>query len=877
MIHNLDFFLGRREVKKSRVLWTYLSLASLMVADGTNIYSDVYGLKNKTNASNQTFYLQNMRTYAWSSKSFSQTYINGALIFGNSSKTSGEGKVWFGGEGINGGLVGYITANFNAKEVYLTGTLGAGNSFLTGGGASVHFASSTQATLQDWRLELIKVGTQNSHFSLSAQDTIEANGVVIKDESGGSAIFRASSFSFHANNITSNGQIIFASSQDARRAMGQIVIDSVSMSGGELNLTELENVRAELKEITMSNTNFQTQGMAGQLTWGSYTNHQNEEVKGSYMLEGGALVLGGLIKPTTQLEFQSQSVDATRTKIELDGKNLDATKASNVSLGELSLSNQGRASFQNLVLPRLGVISLQKGDLAVSGNFDLNGTIEFFSSQTDHIPIVVQGKTRIALGDREKSSPFLKIYNINQFKGVEVGEEYLLLKSNGGIAYSEEKNLLDYIGFYEESGGLRFDNTYSFNYNGLLITKMMSDTALGFKVEISDAPLNPYDSNRIEHWIYQRGGEELVKKVGALDDNMIELFQNLMISKNSVIWANDVIMGQDEGYLLEVGKKILYFNDQLKSIQRKTNDLELLRFSINTAKSSRLARLSFQNKQGIGESENQINAWGLALASIGKSELEQGALYGANIGYDSYINNFLLGGYVAYGYGAYEGGFIKGESHNAGVGLYGRIFMGKNELDFSASGMMGWRQEDILGDEVITHQLSQNYYYNAKSANINVDYGYAFMLWRERIALKPKVSVNYAYLVSSQIEGEISNSFYQDLVAYAGEASRHILATSLGLETRVVAGESSYWWVLLEASQDLYAVGQNNNDISFAGFRAMGSSENLDSKNLSLALSLGGEVKLFDRALVNFSVGSEFGTSQKTKRLAGNVGVEYHF
>ncbi|MCE3047095.1 vacuolating cytotoxin domain-containing protein [Helicobacter kayseriensis] len=864
-------------MKKSRVLWIYLSLASWVVADGANIYSDVYGLKNKTNASNQTFYLQNMRTYSWSSKTFSQAYVNGMLVFGNSSKASGEGKVWFGGEGINGGLVGYITANFSAKEVYLTGTLGAGNSFLTGGGASMRFVSSTQATLQDWKLEFVKSGTQNSHFSLVAQDEIRARGVAIKDESGGSVTFRANSFDFYANSIVSDGQVIFANAQNAKQAMGQIVIDSVSMSGGELNLTELENVHTELKEITMSNTSFQTQAMAGQLTWGSYMHHQNGEVKGSYMLEGEALVLGGLIRPIAQLELKSQSVDATKARIELDGKSLDATKASSVSLGELSLSNQGRANFCNLVLPRLGVISLQKSDLVVSGNFDLNGTIEFFSSETNRTPIVVEGKTKIALEDREKSSPLLKIYNINQLKGVEVGEEYFLLKSNGGIAYSGEKNLLDYVGFYEESGGLRFDNTYSFSYNGLLITKIMSDHALGFKVEVSDAPLNPYDPNRIEHWIYQRGGEELVAKVGALDDDMIELFQKLMISKNSVIWANDVIMGQDTGYLLEVGKRILSLNDQLKSIQRKTNDLELLRFSINTAKSNRLARLSFQNKQGVEESENQINAWGLALASIGSSKLEQGALYGANIGYDSYINNFLLGGYVAYGYGMYQGGLMSGKSHNSGVGLYGRVFVGRNEIDFGANGMMGWRQEEILGDEVITHQLSQSYHYNAKSANVNVDYGYAFMLWKERIALKPKVSVQYAYLVSSQIEGEISNPFYQDLVTYAGEASKHTLATSLGLETRVVAGESSYWWVLLEASQDLYAIGQNNNDISFAGFRAMGGSENLDSKNLSLALSLGGEVRLFDRALVNFSVGSEFGTSQKAKKLAGNVGVEYRF
>lgn len=161
------------------------SLMFVFLSADTDITNDVYNLSNKTNDNTGNFYIENKRTYSSFGASFTQTYANGTLIFGNKQKQVGNGNIHFGGSGwLQGGLIGYIGATFKAKEVYLTGTLGAGNSFGTGGGATFTFNATENLTADKFTLNLNLAGTQNNHFKATGQTITFKNSTLNADHNG---------------------------------------------------------------------------------------------------------------------------------------------------------------------------------------------------------------------------------------------------------------------------------------------------------------------------------------------------------------------------------------------------------------------------------------------------------------------------------------------------------------------------------------------------------------------------------------------------------------------------------------------------------------------------------------------------------------------
>ncbi|BCZ19027.1 hypothetical protein NHP190012_06690 [Helicobacter sp. NHP19-012] len=112
-----------------------------------------------------------------------QTFSNGTLVVGaeQAGQIGSNSTVWFGGNGFNGpcapstapqsttcqfrhtnigqllssssNALGYIEAQFNAKDIYITGTLGSGNAKGTGGSAEVSFNSTTNLVLNKATIE----------------------------------------------------------------------------------------------------------------------------------------------------------------------------------------------------------------------------------------------------------------------------------------------------------------------------------------------------------------------------------------------------------------------------------------------------------------------------------------------------------------------------------------------------------------------------------------------------------------------------------------------------------------------------------------------------------------------------------------------------
>ncbi|MCQ2718399.1 vacuolating cytotoxin domain-containing protein [Helicobacter pylori] len=134
-----------------------------------------------------TYYLNTLTTYSAGGASFTQKFNNGMLNVG--------GNIRFGGTGINGGDVGYITGTYDAANIYLTSHLTTGNSYSDGGGATLNFNATNNITINQASLDNSDAGTQKSYMNFKGSN-IKVSGSSFKDDTDGG-------FSFSGNNNNS--------------------------------------------------------------------------------------------------------------------------------------------------------------------------------------------------------------------------------------------------------------------------------------------------------------------------------------------------------------------------------------------------------------------------------------------------------------------------------------------------------------------------------------------------------------------------------------------------------------------------------------------------------------------------------------------------
>ncbi|PUD65656.1 toxin [Helicobacter pylori] len=126
-----------------------------------------------------------------------QTFNNGNLVIGatQDNVTNSTSSIWFGGNGYSspcaldsatcssfrntylGQLLGstspylgYINADFKAKSIYITGTVGSGNAFESGGSADVTFQSANNLVLNKANIE---AQATDNIFNLLGQEGID--------------------------------------------------------------------------------------------------------------------------------------------------------------------------------------------------------------------------------------------------------------------------------------------------------------------------------------------------------------------------------------------------------------------------------------------------------------------------------------------------------------------------------------------------------------------------------------------------------------------------------------------------------------------------------------------------------------------------------
>lgn len=130
-----------------------------------------------------TYYLNTLTTYSAGGASFTQKFNGGTLNVG--------GNIRFGGTGINGGDVGYITGTYDAANIYLTSHLKTGNSYADGGGATLNFNATNNITINQASFDNSDAGTQKSYMNFKGSN-IKVSGSSFTDDTDGGFSFSGS-------------------------------------------------------------------------------------------------------------------------------------------------------------------------------------------------------------------------------------------------------------------------------------------------------------------------------------------------------------------------------------------------------------------------------------------------------------------------------------------------------------------------------------------------------------------------------------------------------------------------------------------------------------------------------------------------------------
>ncbi len=132
-----------------------------------------------------TYYLNTLTTYSAGGASFTQKFNGGTLNVG--------GNIRFGGTGINGGDVGYITGTYDAQTMNFNSShLTTGNSYADGGGATLNFNAANNITINQASFDNSDAGTQKSYMNFKGSN-IKVSGSSFTDDTNGGFSFSGSS------------------------------------------------------------------------------------------------------------------------------------------------------------------------------------------------------------------------------------------------------------------------------------------------------------------------------------------------------------------------------------------------------------------------------------------------------------------------------------------------------------------------------------------------------------------------------------------------------------------------------------------------------------------------------------------------------------
>ncbi|GAA7883903.1 vacuolating cytotoxin domain-containing protein [Helicobacter pylori] len=155
-----------------------------------------------------TYYLNTLTTYSAGGASFTQKFNNGTLDVG--------GNIRFGGTGVNGGNVGYITGTYDSQTInFNSSRITTGNSFSTGGGATLNFNATNHITIDQANFDNSDAGTQHSYMNFSGSNINVSDSSFTDDTDGGFSFSGSNNYSAISFNQTSFNQGTYNFSNNA--------------------------------------------------------------------------------------------------------------------------------------------------------------------------------------------------------------------------------------------------------------------------------------------------------------------------------------------------------------------------------------------------------------------------------------------------------------------------------------------------------------------------------------------------------------------------------------------------------------------------------------------------------------------------------------
>ncbi len=176
-----------------------------------------------------TYYLKTLTTYSAGGASFTQKFNNGTLDIG--------GNIRFGGTGINGGDLGYITGTYDAQTINFNSShLTTGNSYADGGGATLNFNAVNNLTINQASFDNSDAGTQKSYMNFKGSNINVSGSSFTDDTNGGFSFSGNSNNSAISFNQTSFNQGTYKFSNSASSSF-----DNSSFNQGTYNFNSTQS------------------------------------------------------------------------------------------------------------------------------------------------------------------------------------------------------------------------------------------------------------------------------------------------------------------------------------------------------------------------------------------------------------------------------------------------------------------------------------------------------------------------------------------------------------------------------------------------------------------------------------------------------------
>ncbi|WP_043902805.1 vacuolating cytotoxin domain-containing protein [Helicobacter cetorum] len=417
-----------------------------------------------------------------------------------------------------------------------------------------------------------------------------------------------------------------------------------------------------------------------------------------------------------------------------------------------------------------------------------------------------------------------------------------------------------------------------------------------------------FNAPTLQEYITSIQGKNALDKIYAIGGNrVINWFSKLMIdSQENPLFAPIYLEQHNLSELLNVAEDIKNTMSLISNPNFRNSASRLLEVASYTQQTSRLTKLSnfraeaepsfherlleLKNKRFSDSNPNALdfilkyterdkyknNVWVQGVGGASFVAGGTGTLYGLNVGYDRFIKNVILGGYVAYGYSGFNGRILNSGSNNVNAGFYTRAFVKKSEITFSASETWGGNKTSITSNNSLLSVVNQRYNYNTWTTNLNGNYGYDFIFRHKSVVLKPQVGLSYYYMGLSGMKGKMNNPSYQQFATNANPSNKSILMVDVGVESRQYFGKNSYYFVTARLGKDIFVSSSGDKMVRFMGedtllYRKGG------AYNTFASITTGGEMRLWHAIYVNAGIGARFGLQYQDINLTGNVGMRVVF